>query len=47
MISFPLQDLIDKGNEEAIVVALAYIYSALEQMSDQINDLNKELMRKI
>ena len=47
MISFPLQELIDKGDEEAIVIALSYVYSALEELSDKLDDLNKELMRKI
>ena len=47
MIRFPLEDLIDKNNNEAIVVALAYLYSALEEISSKLDDLNKELMRKI
>ena len=47
MIRFPLEDLIAKNNNEAVVVALAYLYSALEEISSKLDDLNKELMRKI
>lgn len=47
MIRFPLEDLIAKNNNEAIVVALAYLYSALEELSSKLDDLNRELITKI
>ena len=50
MISFPLQDLIEQcGNQKdvaAIVVALSYVHSALEEISDKLDDTYRELQRK-
>jgi len=51
MISFPLKELLEKSEGESdsdsIVVAISYLYYALQEISSQLDDLNKELMRKI
>lgn len=47
MIKFPLPDLAKSSNDESVIVAISYLYDALLEICSQLEELNKELMRKI